>query len=170
MHRTLGCMALSGLIGYFLAEMLLKKVGLYEKRDYYPCNLSGGQQQILALAKVMLTEPRLLLLDEPTKGLDAASKAHLAEVLHGLNARGVTVLCVTHDIEFAACHADRCGFLSRGTLIAADTPAAVFSGNAFYTTAASRISRGFYDRAVTVADAAALCRQNGRRKGDAACS
>lgn len=136
----------------------------------HPYDLSGGQQQILALAKVMLTEPRLLLLDEPTKGLDAASKAQLAEVLHGLNARGVTVLCVTHDIEFAACHADRCGFLSRGTLIAADTPAAVFSDNAFYTTAASRISRGFYDRAVTVADAAALCRQNGRRKGDAGCS
>lgn len=135
----------------------------------HPYDLSGGEQQILALAKVMLTAPRLLLLDEPTKGLDAQSKAKLAAVLHGLTAQGITVLCVTHDIEFAACHADRCGFLSRGTLIAADTPQAVFSANAFYTTAASRISRGFYDSAVTVEDIAALCLQNGRKDGDASC-
>ena len=79
------------------------------------------------------------------------------------------MLTVTHDIEFAACHADRCGFLSRGTLITADVPGKVFSANAFYTTAASRISRGFYENAVTVADAAALCLQNGRKDGDASC-
>ena len=135
----------------------------------HPYDLSGGEQQILALAKVMLTAPRLLLLDEPTKGLDAQSKQRLAEVLHALTELGVTVLTVTHDIEFAACHADRCGFLSRGTLITADVPGKVFSANAFYTTAASRISRGFYENAVTVADAAALCLQNGRKDGDASC-
>lgn len=126
----------------------------------HPYDLSGGQQQLAALAKVMLTRPRLLLLDEPTKGLDACAKKQLAAVLHGLCAGGVTVLLVTHDIEFAACHADRCGFLSRGTLISADTPTRFFAENAFYTTAASRISRGFYDRAVTVAQTAELCRLN----------
>ena len=130
----------------------------------HPYDLSGGQQQIAALAKVMLTHPRLLLLDEPTKGLDAASKQQLADVLHGLQKNGVTVLMVTHDIEFAACHADRCGFLSRGTLISADQPERFFSENAFYTTAASRISRGYYRNAVTVEQVAALCRQNGRAK------
>ena len=116
----------------------------------HPYDLSGGEQQLLALAKVMLTQPRLLLLDEPTKGLDAQSKARLANVLHGLQAQGVTVLLVTHDIEFAACHADRCGFLSRGALISADIPTRFFSENAFYTTAVSRITRGFYPQTVTV--------------------
>lgn len=116
----------------------------------HPYDLSGGEQQLLALAKVMLTKPLLLLLDEPTKGLDAQSKARFAAVLHGLQAQGVTILLVTHDIEFAACHADRCGFLSRGALISADIPTRFFSENAFYTTAASRISRGYYTQTVTV--------------------
>ena len=116
----------------------------------HPYDLSGGEQQILALAKVMLTDPKLLLLDEPTKGLDAFAKERLAEVLHGLQKNGVTILLVTHDIEFAACHADRCGFLSRGALISADIPTRFFSENAFYTTAASRISRGYYHQTVTV--------------------
>lgn len=133
----------------------------------HPYDLSGGQQQIAALAKVMLTKPRLLLLDEPTKGLDAQSKEMLAGVLRGLTAQGVTVLLVTHDIEFAACHADRCGFLSRGALISADIPRRFFAANAFYTTAASRISRERYDEAVTVDDVAALCRINGKKEGDA---
>lgn len=127
----------------------------------HPYDLSGGEQQLLALAKVMLTKPRLLLLDEPTKGLDAQSKARLADVLHGLTAQGVTVLMVTHDIEFAACHADRCGFLSRGALISADIPTRFFSENAFYTTAASRISRGYYRQTVTVEQVVQLAKQNG---------
>ncbi len=118
----------------------------------HPYDLSGGEQQLLALAKVMLTKPRLLLLDEPTKGLDAQAKARLADVLHGLQAQGVTILLVTHDIEFAACHADRCGFLSRGALISSDIPSRFFSENAFYTTAVSRITRGFYHHTVTVED------------------
>ena len=127
----------------------------------HPYDLSGGEQQLLALAKVMLTKPRLLLLDEPTKGLDAQSKLRLAEVLRGLTAQGVTVLMVTHDIEFAACHADRCGFLSRGALISADIPARFFSENAFYTTAASRISRGYYQQTVTVEQIVRLAEENG---------
>ncbi|MBQ3940675.1 MAG: ATP-binding cassette domain-containing protein [Oscillospiraceae bacterium] len=130
----------------------------------HPYDLSGGQQQIAALAKVMLTKPRLLLLDEPTKGLDAQSKTMLADVLHGLTAQGVTLLVVTHDIEFAAEHADRCGFLSQGTLISSDTPRRFFSENVFYTTAVSRMTRGTYDGAVTLADAAALCKLNGREE------
>lgn len=127
----------------------------------HPYDLSGGEQQLLALAKVMLTKPRLLLLDEPTKGLDAQSKARLAVILHGLTVQGVTVLMVTHDIEFAACHADRCGFLSRGALISADIPTRFFSENAFYTTAASRISRGYYKQTVTVEQIVQLANENG---------
>ena len=128
----------------------------------HPYDLSGGQQQMLALAKVMLTDPRLLLLDEPTKGLDAQAKAQLAAVLRRLCAQGMTVLTVTHDIEFAAEYADRCGFLSQGALISDDIPRRFFAENVFYTTAVSRMTRGKYEEAVTVADAAALCLQNGR--------
>lgn len=135
----------------------------------HPYDLSGGEQQILALAKVMLTKPRLLLLDEPTKALDAHAKVRFAEVLRGLCANGVTVLMVTHDLEFAACHADLCGFLSQGRLVSEGTPREMFSQNAFYTTAASRITRGFYDGAVTVEDAAMLCLMNGKRGEGAAC-
>ncbi len=127
--------------------------------EQHPYDLSGGEQQIAALAKVMLTNPRLLLLDEPTKGLDAQSKRCLAEVLHGLTAQGVTVLMVTHDIEFAADHADRVGFLSRGQLVSADTPHRFFPSNAFYTTAVCRIARGFCDGAVTVDDIAEAAKQ-----------
>ncbi len=127
----------------------------------HPYDLSGGEQQLLALAKVMLTKPRLLLLDEPTKGLDAQSKARLADVLHGLQAQNVTILLVTHDIEFAASHADRCGFLSRGALISADIPTRFFSENAFYTTAASRISRGYYTQTVTVEQVVQRAKENG---------
>ena len=126
----------------------------------HPYDLSGGQQQILALAKIMLTKPRLLLLDEPTKGLDAQAKRMFADVLAGLRKKGVTVLAVTHDIEFAAQYADCCGFLSRGTLVSADTPVKFFSENAFYTTAASRISRGYYQNTVTAEQLISLARAN----------
>lgn len=128
----------------------------------HPYDLSGGQQQLLALAKVMLTDPRLLLLDEPTKGLDAVAKQRLAQVLRALTQQGVTVLLVTHDIEFAAEYADRVGFLSQGAMIACGTPREMFAENVFYTTAISRMTRGKYAGAVTVADAAELCRKNGR--------
>ncbi len=127
----------------------------------HPYDLSGGQQQILALAKVMLTKPRLLLLDEPTKGLDGASKRILAGVLHGLQEKGITILMVTHDIEFAAEYADCCGFLSQGELVSADSPMRFFAANTFYTTAASRISRGYYENTVTVGQVLRLAAENG---------
>ncbi|MCQ2416482.1 MAG: ATP-binding cassette domain-containing protein [Oscillospiraceae bacterium] len=118
----------------------------------HPYDLSGGQQQMLALAKVLLMKPRLLLLDEPTKGLDAASRQGLGEMLLALQKQGITILLVTHDIEFAAQYANRIGFLSQGEMISEDTPREFFSGNAFYTTAASRISRGWLENAVTIQD------------------
>ncbi len=133
--------------------------------DRHPYDLSGGEQQLLALAKVLATKPRLLLLDEPTKGVDANTKAVLAGVLQTLKARGMTLVIVTHDVEFAALCADRCAFVFRGSVVSEGEPDAFFRENTFYTTAASRITRGWYDGAVTVEDAAALCRLNGRKDG-----
>lgn len=122
----------------------------------HPYDLSGGEQQLLALAKVLATRPRLLLLDEPTKGVDAAAKAKLIGVLKALRAQGMTLVLVTHDVEFAAECADRCCFVFRGQIVSADTPRAFFAQNHFYTTTISRMSRGILNGAVTVADAAAL--------------
>jgi len=126
--------------------------------DKHPYDLSGGEQQLVALAKVLATQPRLLLLDEPTKGVDAAAKSRLIGVLKALKAKGMTLVIVTHDVEFAAECADRCCFVFRGQIVSEGTPRACFSQNSFYTTAVSRMTRGLLDGAVTVEDAATLLR------------
>ncbi|MBR6740570.1 MAG: ATP-binding cassette domain-containing protein [Clostridia bacterium] len=135
--------------------------------DSHPYDLSGGEQQLLALAKVLGTKPRLLLMDEPTKGLDAERKMMLTEILRRLKADGVTVVIVTHDVEFAATTADRCALFFRGDIVSVGRPGEFFSENSFYTTAASRMTKGFFQNAVTVEDVCELCRANGRRDGDA---
>ncbi|MBQ4464413.1 MAG: ATP-binding cassette domain-containing protein [Oscillospiraceae bacterium] len=132
--------------------------------DLHPYDLSGGEQQIAALAKVLAANPRLLLLDEPTKGMDAAMKLQFADILRNLKADGKTVVIVTHDVEFAAICADRCAMCFDGQITAVGTPGEFFAGNNFYTTAVSRITRGFFDGAVTLEQAAALCRTNGRKE------
>ena len=122
--------------------------------DKNPYDLSGGEQQLLALAKVLATQPRLLLLDEPTKGVDASAKARLITVLKALKSQGMTLVIVTHDVEFAAECADRCCFMFRGQIVSTGTPRSCFGQNSFYTTAVSRMTRGMIDGAVTVAQAA----------------
>lgn len=131
--------------------------------DRHPYDLSGGEQQLVALAKVLATSPRILLLDEPTKGIDAAAKVQLTGVLRTLREQGMTLLVVTHDVEFAALCADRCALFFRGEIISEGSPDVFFGSSSFYTTAASRMTRGQYENAVTVEAAAALCRLNGRR-------
>ncbi len=123
--------------------------------DRHPYDLSGGEQQKCALAKVLLTKPDLLLLDEPTKGMDAASKRELRTRLQSLRARGLCMLLVTHDVEFAAETADRCALLFDGEILSEAAPADFFSENCFYTTAANRIARGYCNRAVTCEEVAA---------------
>ena len=125
--------------------------------DRHPYDLSGGEQQRAALAKILLCAPNILLLDEPTKGLDAAFKRQLAQILRELQAGGVTVVTVSHDVEFCAEFADRCALFFDGGITAEGTPRAFFSGNCFYTTAADRIARELLPGAVTVRDVAAAC-------------
>lgn len=139
----------------------------YDIKDIYkkhPYDLSGGQQQLVALARVLAAKPKLLLLDEPTKGLDANAKLNLVKILKDLKANGVTVVAVTHDVEFAALCADRCAMFFRGEIVSCAAPWDFFLSNGIYTTAAARMTRGYYDNAVTVEDAAALCLKNGRCK------
>ena len=145
--------------GADLAAFPYDMTALLEKHPY---DLSGGQQQIAALAKVLAAKPRLLLLDEPTKGLDAAAKQTFIGILRALRSQGVTVAVVTHDVEFAAMCANRCAMFFDGRLVSEGTPREFFARNSFYTTAASRMTRGIFENAVTAGDVISLCSLNGR--------
>ena len=131
--------------------------------DRHPYDLSGGEQQRAAIGKVLLLEPRLLLLDEPTKGIDAWSKRQLGNLLKDLRRQGITVLMVTHDVEFAAEVSDRCGLFFDHEITSVDTPEEFFCNHNYYTTAANRISRQQYENAITCEEVIELCRQNGRK-------
>ena len=126
----------------------------------HPHDLSGGEQQRVALAKVLLTEPKLLLLDEPTKGLDSFFKIRFAGILQQLKAQGITVLMVSHDVEFCADYADAVSMFFDGQVLTTDTPRRFFGQNSFYTTAANRMSRCLFRNAVTAADVVWLYRTN----------
>ena len=139
-----------------LAEMVAL-CGLGALLDRHPYDLSGGEQQRCALAKVLLTRPEILLLDEPTKGLDAEFKVTFSVILRRLLARGVTILMVSHDVAFCAEYAHRCGLFFDGSIVAEGTPRAFFSGNSFYTTPANRMARHLLPEAVTVRDVIRCC-------------
>ena len=130
---------------------------LTELLDRHPYDLSGGEQQRAALAKILLLNPDILLLDEPTKGLDAEFKQVFGQILRTLQASGVAILMVSHDIEFCAKYADRCALFFDGNIVTESTPKTFFSGNSFYTTAANRIARDVLPDAVTPEDVIAAC-------------
>lgn len=135
----------------------LDQAGATELQHVHPLDLSGGQLQRVALAKVLLSHPRLLLLDEPTQGLDALSKRHLAATLHTLRLQGVSVLMVSHDVEFCAATAQRAALFFDGKVISPGSANSFFAENRLYTTAASRMSRGFMEGAVTVEEVIDRC-------------
>ena len=126
----------------------------------HPYDLSGGELQRAALAKALLRDPKVLLLDEPTKGIDGCFKERLAQLFAKLAAAGTTIVMVTHDIEFCARHADRVSMLFDGAIATTGSPRRFFSRNSFYTTAANRMSRHVFDNAVTDEDVIELCRTN----------
>ena len=136
---------------------IVELCGLREFLDRHPYDISGGEQQRSALAKVLLTAPDILLLDEPTKGFDAEFKVTFALILRRLVARGVTILMVSHDVPFCAEYAHKCGLFFDGSIVAEGTPREFFSGNSFYTTPANRMARHLIPKAVTVADIIGCC-------------
>ena len=143
---------------------IAKLLKIEELLDQHPYDLSGGQQQKAALGKILLLQPKLLLLDEPTKGIDAYSKFRLMELMRRLQSEGITILMVTHDVEFAASVSNRCAMFFDRELTSVDPPEEFFCDNSFYTTAANRIARQMYDGVVTCEDVVGLCKENGRKK------
>ena len=132
--------------------------------DSHPYDLSGGEQQRAALAKILLMEPEILLLDEPTKGMDAHFKEEFADILMDLKANGVTILMVSHDIEFCAEYADRCALVFDGSITSVDTPREFFKGKNFYTTSANRMARTCLPDAVLADDIILACGGNALKR------
>ena len=123
--------------------------GLLERHPY---DLSGGEQQRLALAKVLLLRPKILLMDEPTKGMDAEYKEELGGILKKLQSHGMTIFMISHDVEFVAEYADTTGLFFEGNIVTSKKTRDFFAGNNFYTTAANRMARGLFPEAVTGKD------------------
>jgi ABC-2 type transport system ATP-binding protein len=107
---------------------LLELVGLTGKAKAFPDKLSGGQQQRLALALVLVNQPEIIFLDEPTTGLDPQSRRTLWEIIRGLRDQAKTVVLTTHYMEEAETLCDRVGIIDRGRLVALDTPGALING------------------------------------------
>ena len=128
------------------------KLSITDLLDKHPYDLSGGEQQKAALGKILLLQPRIILLDEPTKGIDAFAKQTLLTILKDLQHQGLTIVNVTHDVEFAAFISDRVGLYFDRDMVSIDTPVEFFSSNSFYTTAASRMSRHVFKKAITYED------------------
>ena len=130
-------------------EGIVSLTRLEELLDRHPYDLSGGEQQRLALAKVLLLRPQILLMDEPTKGMDAEYKEELGKILKKLQQHGMTVFMISHDVEFVAEFADRAGLFFEGNVVTSKETREFFAGNNFYTTAANRMARQFFPDAVT---------------------
>lgn len=130
-------------------ENVAQRMGIEHLLDRHPWDLSGGEIQKCAFAKILLADPKIIVLDECTKGMDSFAKKALGDTLLSLKAEGRTILLVTHDLEFAAQYCDRCGLLFDGKIAAEDNAVEFFSHNRFYTTAAARLTRGFFSGAVT---------------------
>ena len=155
-HETVGeelkdCEEALGLLPYDLTPLF----------DRHPYDISGGERQLVALCKALSTKPRLIIMDEPSKGLDVNSKRLLTDVILSLKSRGVTVLIISHDVEFAALCADRCALFSQGRIAACDNTADFMGDNRFYTTAASRITRFKLSGAYTDEKAVRLIKPGG---------
>jgi ABC-type polar amino acid transport system ATPase subunit len=110
-----------------LAERLLAKVGLAEKRDVYPARLSGGQQQRVAIARALAMSPRVLLFDEPTSALDPELRREVLAVMRELAAEGMTMLVVTHEMRFARDVGTRVVLMDQGEIVEGAKPEAFFT-------------------------------------------
>ena len=135
-------------------------LSLEQLLERHPYDVSGGEMQRAALAIVLLRDPQIILLDEPTKGIDNVTKQALAQKLLALCGEGKTVVIVSHDTEFVAEYCTGCAMLFSGRTTAAGDTRTFFSHHYFYTTAANKMAREFFPGAVTEEEVTLLCRRN----------
>lgn len=140
------------------ARQMAEQLELQDKLGKHPFDLSGGELQRAAIGLLLLHEADILLMDEPTKGLDAYLKRELAGFLRKLSDRGISILLVTHDLEYAASYTDRCAMLFDGRILSEDEPHAFFYGNRFYTTTAGLIAGERIAGAITCEEVIDACR------------
>ncbi len=107
---------------YKEARELMRKIGIHEKEDAYPCELSGGQQQRVAIARALALHPKILYFDEPTSALDPEITAEVLSVMKQLATEKMTMVVVTHEIDFAKAVADRIIFMDNGIIVEEGTP------------------------------------------------
>lgn len=139
---------------------IIELLDIRDLLNMHPYDLSGGEQQKVALAKILLLSPQIILLDEPTKGLDNNFKQKFGKILKTLQQEGVTIVMVTHDIEFAAQYSDKCGMFFDGSIVTSNTPKKFFGGNNFYTTSANKMSRHLFQETITYEDVVKICKMN----------
>lgn len=151
----------------FLYDTVREELGGDAVTDFYdftsllnmhPFDLSGGQAQLLGLAKLMRRGAEIVLLDEPTKGLDGSFKQRIIGIIRQLSQIGKTVVIVTHDTELAALTADRCGIFFDGEVMSVAAPQELFADGLFFTTEAARLSRGICSNVVTYDQLSEICR------------
>lgn len=133
-------------------EQLIREMELEDLQKRHPYDISGGQQQKVALAKVLMEAPDILLLDEPTKAIDEIYKESLGDLLKELSRQGKTIIIVSHDLDFCGEYADRCGLFANGKLIAVNDSRDFFAGNRFYTTTVSKMAGDVLKKAVKMED------------------
>ncbi len=131
------------LVDYFDIKKLLNN---------HPYDCSGGEQQKIAFIKALLEKPDIMILDEPTKGLDPISNNKLSKLLKKVNDEGVTIIMTTHDLSFVADNVERCVMIFDGSLQLDTTPTQIFSSNNFYTTFVNRMVKNYLPKAISIKD------------------
>ena len=152
LHEVLSSRKLSKDSKKKMISQVVSLCGLEGLTGRHPYDLSCGEKQKAAIAKLLLTRPDILLLDEPVKGLDVSSKREIGKILQALSSMGKCIIFVSHDMEFCAEYSHRCALFHDGQLIGSASPADFFCENTFYTTCPRRISSGMIEKAVTVDD------------------
>ncbi|HHU21348.1 MAG TPA: ATP-binding cassette domain-containing protein [Acholeplasma sp.] len=144
-----------------LLNRLIKKFRIENLLEMSPYDLSGGELQKCAFTKILLSKPKILLLDEPTKGMDFSLREELKKILLALQKEGATIIIATHDLEFIASIADRVGIMFNGKVLSLTDSHSFFSNSNFYTTVASLASRKLYDKVITVPELVEIAMKNG---------
>lgn len=140
-------------------DRVVKLMDIEDLLSSHPYDLSGGEQQRVAIAKVLLMKPSILLLDEPTKGMDAHFKEKFGTLLRTMADDGICIIMVSHDVEFCARYSSRCALFFDGSIISENNPREFFSGNHFYTTSTNRMARFVFKNAVLCEEVTELCKK-----------